>query len=269
MEHDSDFLTRPRPWQRSATTGQCPVGLEERDWIERSMRWFVGQFGKAAAQGPIAVPGPDFYPDDYTGTRAQIQELVNRTCTVMGADPAAVILEYFDGADDARRKRAVGHFQRRDGRGVISLDESEADDPATITAIIAHELGHARLIGEGRSDGGEKQHERLTDLVTVYLGMGVFTANSALTFEKTAHGWSAEPLGGITEQMLAGSGHIGGSLYGYLKEPAYGYAMACLCGIRRETDPPWAAHLDPGPRQYLKQSLEYFARLAGAGEGSQ
>ncbi len=68
-------------------------------------------------------------------------------------------------------EHAVGHFRMQDGQPVIDLDRSEAADPTCLTAIVAHELGHVRLLGEGRITTADRpDHERLTDLLTVSSG---------------------------------------------------------------------------------------------------
>ncbi len=45
----------------------------------------------------------------------------------------------------------------------------------------------------GRISADRKDHERLTDLLTVYFGFGVFTTNAALRFGETARGFSVQP----------------------------------------------------------------------------
>jgi hypothetical protein len=154
----------------------------------------------------------------------------------------------------------------RNGRPVIGLDTREASDPAYLTAIIAHELCHVRLLGEGRVTATRKDHERLTDLLTVYLGFGVFTANAAFSFGKAARSWSIQPQGDLDERTLNAARNDGYSRLGYLTEQEFGYAMACRCWLRHETEPAWISHLDPGPRTYLKQGLTYLSRNAKAGE---
>jgi hypothetical protein len=54
-----------------------------------------------------------------------------------------------------------------------------------------------------------KDGEPLTDLLTVYLGMGILTANACFDFANTAGyqfrrigGWSTSRLGYLTEQMF-------------------------------------------------------------------
>lgn len=261
--------TDVRPWLPS---GECPVGLEEQAWIETWMHWCAGQFGEPEELGDIALPTPDFFPASYTGTPAQIKELTARVCDLMSVDPARLLVELYDGAgkdwtSTTSGGRTVGHYSQRDGRAVIGLDRHQASDPAYLTAIIAHELGHVRLLGEHRI-ARRDDHERLTDLVTVYLGFGVFTANAAMSYPKAARGWSVVPLGYLDERTLNGGARGQASFrLGYLREREFGYALACYCRMRgRPAVPAWASYLDPGPRTVLKQGLAFLAR-GGPGNG--
>ncbi|HEU5354312.1 MAG TPA: hypothetical protein VFU65_07605 [Actinocrinis sp.] len=271
MQKDKDFLARPRPWQKQ-DEDTCPVNDKRRIWIEERMLWLSDQFGRQTALAELAIPGPAFYPRDYRPTPEAIRELVRRVEAVMGVEPDRITVELFDGSqaakDEPKRhfdtKRAVGHYRRRGSDEYIDIDVSEADDPAVLTAIIAHELAHARLIGEGRCSASGPENEELTDLATVFLRMGIFVANASITFKPTTRGWSAEPLGELSERSLLGSGDFHYNHFGYLEEPEYGYAFACLCGIRREQDPSWAVHLDPTLRVLLRRSLGYFRKLAQA-----
>jgi hypothetical protein len=260
-----DEVPDARPWSKDANSG-CPVDPAEQAWIESSMRWFVDQFGLDAALGDVALPTPEFYPAGYSGTQPQIGSLVVKVCELMSRPPFDLRIHLFGRPNtDSRGQRAVGHYRVKDGRVVIGLDRAEVSDPAYLTAIIAHEIGHVRLLYEERiALRTGKNHERLTDLLTVYLRLGIFTANAALSFTQSARGWSAEPLGYLSEQDLHGAINDGYTRLGYLTEQEFGYALACHCRLRGETEPAWAKHLDPGPRSYLKQGLRY---LAGIGPG--
>src|ERR1700677_3682477 len=102
---------------------------------------------------------------------------------------------------------AAGAYHRDDGELVLTIDRSYQRESAQLVAVIAHELGHVRLLGENRITVGQwADHEPLTDLLTVYLRLGVFTANAALSFSKSTNlrctAWSAQRLGYITEQMF-------------------------------------------------------------------
>jgi hypothetical protein len=143
---------------------------------------------------------------------------------------------------------AAGVFTTGEGgRPVVTIDKSNTDQPARLLAVIAHELGHVRLLGEGRIQADRRDQEPLTDLLTVYLGMGIFTANAAFDFSRLpgygtyqrVGGWQAERLGYMTEQM-------------------FGYGLACYAALRGEPDPSWAKYLDTNPRVYLKHAMRYL-----------
>lgn len=258
----------PRPWLRTVSE-DCPVDPPQQAWIEASMKWFVGEFGREPLLGGIVLPGPNLQ-SGYTGTPRQIERLIAGVCTVMSIDRSSLTVESFeireeDDPESRKGRRAVGHYFVRDGRPVIGLDVSEASDADYLTAIIAHELCHVRLLGERRITRERRDHERLTDLLTVYFGFGIFSTNAALRYGETARGFSVEPLGYLDERMLNAARNDGYSRVGYLTEPEFGYAMACYAWLREEADPAWAARLDPGPRVHLRQGLAYLARCARKG----
>ncbi|GAA1855911.1 hypothetical protein [Actinomadura bangladeshensis] len=259
----------PPPWGR-ATSTDCPVGVPQQAWIEASLAWFVREFGRERAARNVVLPGPDLPSAAYTGTPEQVGALVSRVCGLMGVDPAGITVELFgrageDAAATRKERRTVGHYSVRNGRTVIGLDVTEASDAAYLIAVIAHELCHVRLLGEGRISADRKDHERLTDLLTVYFGFGVFTTNAALRFGEAARGFSVQPLGELDERTLNAARNDGFSRLGYLTEREFGYAMACHAWLRREAEPAWAGHLDPGPRAFLWEGLAYLDRVAEPG----
>jgi hypothetical protein len=185
----------------------------------------------------------------------------------MGVDPAAVRVELFDASE--RRKEAgkfgkkytVGHFRMEDGQAVIALDHSEAADRPYLVALIAHELGHVRLLGEDRYSSKRPDHERLTDLLTVYFGLGVLTANAAMRFSRGSRGFTIIPQGQFGDLDLNAADSSGGyRRLGYLSTREFGYALACYARMRGEASPAWARHLSPGQAGYLTQGLAYLRR---------
>ncbi|TDC61438.1 hypothetical protein E1200_28835 [Actinomadura sp. GC306] len=251
----------------------CPVGVAQQAWIEASMSWFVREFGPWPSTRGIVLlePATTVGRRRFTGTPAQIDSTVRVVCELMEIDRSALTVELFDRADEdaaATRegRRAVGHYYVRDGQAVIALDVTEASDLAYLIAVIAHELCHVRLLGEGRITADRKDHERLTDLLTVFFGFGVFTTNAALRFGETGRGFSVQPLGYLDERTLNAARNDGYSRLGYLTEREFGYAMACYAWLRNDPEPDWAGELDPGPRAHLKQGLAYLSRNARPGE---
>jgi hypothetical protein len=119
-------------------------------------------------------------------------------------------------------------------------------------ATLAHELGHVLLLGDGRITAEREDHEPLTDLLTVFFGVGIFAANAALEY---------------TRELRGKYGYSLTSRLGYLTEPMYGYGLACYRWLRAETDPAWARCLDTNPRGYLNRGLRYL-KQAHQGRGT-
>ncbi|MBY8879335.1 hypothetical protein [Actinacidiphila acidipaludis] len=238
-----------------------------RQWIEAGLDRYLREFGEEALHGRIAVPGPEFVPPGFTATQEQTEELVARVAAVMGADADGVTVHLFESPPaELRRRHGVGRYRRVLGRTLIELDRLEAARPAVFTAIIAHELAHARLLGERRMAQGRADGERLTDLLTVFLGMGVFTANAANSFPRAAEAqsFSVLPVGDLTERMLTGLANEPTSRLGYLTEPEFGYALAYWSFLRGDRRPAWARHVNGGVRDTLTRGLRHLAARGGA-----
>ncbi len=80
-------------------------------------------------------------------------------------------------------------------------------------------------------------------MLTVFLGLGIFTANAAFRFNQ----WQDGQMQGWSTQRS-----------GYLTEPEWGYALACYAWVRGEAAPDWAEHLVDGVRLPLRESLRCF-----------
>jgi hypothetical protein len=237
-------------------TPKCPVGAEEKGWIEESMLWLVGEFGAETPRGArVVLPTDEFFPEPFSGDEEGARVLVERVCGYMGVDPARVEVEFFDDGEGGLRRAipsyesacegAAGHYRKRRGKFVVSLEASQAGDPALLVATAAHELAHARLLGEARTHAGREDHEPLADLLTVFLGMGVFTGNAVLGFRQWTdaftQGWRTERRGYLTERM-------------------FGYALALFAHLRGEQRPAWAKHLEGDTRAYFKSAHKYLEK---------
>jgi len=247
----------------------CPVDPARQRWLESSFRWFVDEFGAEILHHDAVLPTAQFLTDaGYAGSADQIETLVARVSELMQVDRSLIRLELFDGSAEQKeaaktgRSRAVGHFRVEDGRAIIALDQSESTDPTHLTAIAVHELCHLRLQGEGRVRPGRPDGERLTDLLTVYFGFGIFTTNAAMRFARAERGWSLIPFGELDDRTLNAARHEGYHRLGYLSSEEFGYALACYSWLRRERHPSWAHYVNPGPLVHLRQGLAYLAHCS-------
>jgi hypothetical protein len=83
----------------------------------------------------------------------------------------------------------------------------------------------------------------MTDLATVYLGMGVFTSSAAYQFKQ----WTEGNMQGWNS-----------SRQGYLPEPLWGYALARFAQLRGEERPAWAKALPGTIQGYFSQSARWL-----------
>lgn len=231
---------------------RCPVVPDEQTWIDEHLHWFVEEFGDSWLRTPVVLPTDEFFPGEYTGSADQMHDVVRRVCGYVSVDPDRIRVELHAERVAERALQEVaggpgswsgtaGHYRVVEGRAVVSLEESLGARPLALVATVVHELAHERLLGERRVDPDRRDQEPLTDLLTVYLGFGVFTANAALEFAGQHSGWSASRLG-------------------YLTEPMYGYALARYAWLRGESRPAWARQLDTNPGAYLRRGLRFLRR---------
>jgi hypothetical protein len=229
-------------------TPKCPVDADEKAWIEESILWLVDEFGvNTLRSANVILPTEEFFPDAFSEDEDDVRALLDRVCGYMSVDPDRVELEFFtDESSELRRtlpayesshSGAAGHYKKRRGKFVVSLESSETSDPMNLVATIAHELGHVRLLGECRIHPGYEENEPLTDLMTVFLGMGVFTGNAVFRFTQFtdgfSQGWQAQRRGYMTEEM-------------------FGYALALFAWVRGESKPGWSKYLEGNVSAYFK-----------------
>jgi hypothetical protein len=244
-------------------TPRCPVVEREQHWIESSMDWFCGQFGDGAVRRPVILPTDDYFPGTYTGTDDEVRAVVRRVSGYMGVDSDSVEVEFYRqsapdvaGLAQPSQRGTAGHYVVRDGRPVVGIEDAMAARPMALVATIAHELGHHLLLGANRIAPDRKDGEPLTDLLTVYFGLGIFGANAALDFSR--------PYRAARERLTSSRGVVRpgwrASRLGYMTEPMFGYALARYAWLRGEEHPVWMSYVDGNPRDAMRKGLRYLNR---------
>ena len=110
----------------------------------------------------------------------------------------------------------------------IRVAVSRLHDQENLIASMVRELAHEILFRNGHLKGDELDGEWITDLLTVFLGMGIVGANTAVQQHNFQDGLNA-------------SWRI--ERHGYLPARLFGYAMALFSVVRCEERPPWAKML--------------------------
>jgi predicted metal-dependent hydrolase len=248
---------------------KLPVSEEDRQWVDEGFRRLQKLVGRRRMlEAKVILPTAEDFPDPYDGTPAAAEMLFSRVCAYMRVERKSVELEVFpDEMQQLREilpywrgdgaKRAAGMYvqhSRDDGNQqehtaeecmVVAIRSTQLKDPLSLVATVAHELGHVILLGGRLLNPETSDHEPMTDLLTVFLGLGIFTANSAGRFkqyqEDRRQGWSMERLG-------------------YLPEEVFGYALARFATERGEHKAEWLKHLSTNVRSYFKQSLVWLVK---------
>jgi len=130
----------------------------------------------------------------------------------------------------------------------IRVAQEQLNDPEALVATLAHELAYTLLPAAVRSGRDQRENEWLTDLLPVFLGLGVFMANAVIRE-------SSDQEGHVRRRLLRRQG--------WLPARMVGYAMALFTWVRGEAEPPWrtALRLDAlaayaGGRRYLERTSD-------------
>jgi hypothetical protein len=201
---------------------RLPVDDEELEFLLATFKWLTATFGPAE-QAPLVVPTQAFFPSIAKSGRAPACELFDdvRRAADMEDWPCELEGGERDLPTDAGNDHLIRHdassapcgtfrIDERDGGSrvaVITYNPDMEQDQAGLVATFAHELAHYLLATEADpGPGGWELHELHTDVAAVYLGFGIFLANSARTFEafhgSTRSGWSSRLQGYLSESAL-------------------------------------------------------------------
>jgi hypothetical protein len=234
-------------WFRSKP--KCPVDPATKAWIDDRWAWLEGQFGvERLRNGRVILPRPEFFPDQFSGTPEDARVMLDRVCGYMGIDPTSVELSLYEDRtpiyEGQWRQGTAGLYHPEAGKFPIWVEVTNLSDPLAMAGTMAHELGHVHLLGHGRITDDTEDHEPLTDLLTVFLGLGVFTANSVIR----EHYWHAGNVSGWSMGRR-----------GYLGMPEYGYAFALFARARGEGGESWSRELRLDVRAAFKQAMRFLS----------
>jgi hypothetical protein len=235
-------------WFRSKP--QCTIDPLTREWVDKRWDWLEGQFGlERLRSATVVLPRHEFFPDPYSGTEEDARRMLDRVCEYMEIDPTTVALSLYEDRNPVYegewRQGTAGLYHQEAGIFRVWVEVGNLDDPLNLVGTLAHELGHVLLLGHGRISEEVEDHEPLTDLLTVFFGLGVFTANSVIRenywHEGQVSGWSM-------------------GRQGYLGMPVYGYAFARFARARGEDGSDWAGELRLDVRSAFKEAMRFLAQ---------
>lgn len=218
-----------------------PIDRDEFEWLLACFAWFDRTLGaRDNADGfvpRLALPSdPEFAQaataSDLFGAVKRGAGLETWECRLVQGEARRDPIETGLATGVISDNHALGTFQVEGNTPVIHYDPGLLRDPEALIATFAHELAHLVVHSLGMPPGGEALEEHATDCMAVYLGFGVFLANSARNFSQFSdgamHGWSSQASGYLSENALVcalavferrfvTAGDAGGSLKSYLQ----------------------------------------------------
>lgn len=127
----------------------------------------------------------------------------------------------------------------------ITYDRDLSDNATQLIATFSHEIGHA-LHNRSKEplDIEPELYEMFTDLTAIYLGYGIFTANTRFEFSQfqnaDTQGWQAQGAG-------------------YLPEADIVFATALFMKIKNIPEKVAAEHLKPRLKKMLKKAFKQLS----------
>jgi hypothetical protein len=220
----------------------CPLRTAEKTWTERRMLWLVDRFGMERLRlAEVILPTEDYFPEHYRGTSKDARRIFERLCDWMNVDAGRL---RFQVCEDFQLPGVSGHYDT-EKQPIIRIGRGQLADLVNTIAVLAHELSHEILLGGGHLTAHVSDHEWVTDLLPVFLGLGIFAANATIQEAHETTGnyswWSVRRLG-------------------YLSMQVFGYALAAFAFLRDELEPAWAEYLRPDAASVLAKGLRFLTK---------
>lgn len=219
-----------------------PLNPELRKYFEHNLCWMVEVFPDINyKENKVLTPTKNDFPIIWDGSLESINKAKEIICYRMNIEPNEIDIDYFSNGikkidigssilfleKDENVDEALGLYfgKNENGNYKIALEDSILTEPISLIATISHELSHVKLLGENRIDEND---EMLTDLSTVFFGLGIFNANDTFDYFQNFESYGYKSSG-------------------YLKVEEWAYAFAIYSYLREETNPKW--------KKYLKKSI--------------
>lgn len=236
------------------------LGSELTQWQFDCFAWLLRHTGGASAlaQLPLVHPTPRFFPDRGLQGHAMAEAVFARVrgnagmadwpceLQVQEADPNPVVAPALLVKNSP--SSPSGTFRATEAGALITYHPDSVRDPMSLVATFAHELAHYRTVGFPEPPpGGWEVWEHATDLAAVFLGFGLFLANSRFSFSQFSDG---QTMGWQWRQQ------------GYVSEPEILHMHAIRCVLLGTPERETLDHLKPALRGIYKRVRRDVERSA-------
>jgi hypothetical protein len=168
------------------------------EWQLQCFEWLLKHTGgmEAYRQRRLVLPTLEFFPSDGLSGYDLAQRIFEEVKVWAGMGAWPCLLEQQDESQKTliaskhllmppSDHSPAGTFRTlKEGGAVISYHPRNLQNPMALVATFAHELAHYRTAGFPEPPpGGWEMWEPVTDVAAVFLGFGIFLANSRFHFE--------------------------------------------------------------------------------------
>ena len=218
-------------------TPRCPVELKYKVWVERQMTFLADRLGidrlrraSVLTPGQLANSPDELFTQlrDHLGVRIPVTWEAVDELPELGTPPA----------EDGRYLESAGAAK-------IRVETRQLKKREPLAANFVHELCRAILLGEKHLTPDDELAEPTVELLSVFLGTGILTANHCVNFRQF--------LDGLWE------GHVY-SKHRHLAADSFGYALALFSWRREESPKSWQHALRPDARDAMLGGLTYLNR---------
>ena len=230
-----------------------PLDYERRKYFENNILCLVDDFSETQIENrKVFLPTENDFPIKWNQSEENAIEVLKIVSKNIQLDFDEIEIDYYiEGVtemntgsspiflenDENESLTSSFYFGRNEqGKYEIGINKKYLGFPETLTATIAHELSHVKLLGENKI---QENDEYLTDLATVFFGFGIFGANASFQFYQENDRW-------------------GYSSGGYLKFDEWAYCLALFAFLREEDEPEWSNYLNPTIKKEFNRCLKYM-----------
>jgi hypothetical protein len=220
----------------------CPVDLREKVWTELAMGLLVERWGwHRLREVAVVLPTSGFSELPERGQPADAERLLASVCRYLGANRERLRVEFVPAESLGNHS---GEYLR-DEVATVRLARFWQEDWEGLIGILAHYAALDRLVCEGICREDQPDLGWYADLACVFLGMGIFGANSAVKQRSGGDGiWTWWQI--RARQQLPAR--------------VFGYAMALRAMARGERHAAWAAWLGEDARDTFQRGLRFLQR---------
>ncbi len=231
------------------------IADEERLFLIEAYKWLLRNFGGDTfyKQTSLILPTEVFFPELFN-SREKVAETIFKYVQKyagMGTWPCELKAQDYDAEPKVAPSiitqgvdyHPLGSFSDKNPEKiVITYNPSLISRPYQLIATFAHEFAHyLTTTCMEKPPGGWENLELATDVAAVFMGFGIFMANSVFTFTQYAD----EEVNGCFS-----------SRSGYLSEEVMSFALGIFIKLKEIKPYKIYKYLDPNIKGFLIQSLE-------------